>query len=335
LELAAYGVASVVGFRNGYRGLVGDGDAIELTPASVEGINEDGGTVLGTSRGGQDPTEMADCLRRRGIEVLFVLGGDGTLRGALAIAKVAEARGQRLAVVGVPKTIDNDIPFLDQSFGFHTAFSKAAETIRAARVEARSSPPGVGLVKLMGRHSGFITCYAALARNDADFVLIPEVPFSLEGPDGLLALVRHRVEQRGHAVVVVAEGVGQDLLDVGGAADASGNKKLGDIGTLLRQGIANEFEAHGSGVNMRYFDPSYSIRSVPADPYDSVYCTRLSVAAVHAAMAGRTGVVVGRWRRRFVHLPIELAVSERNQVDRYGDLWMAVLESTRQPASLA
>ena len=196
-------------------GYLGDGDAIELTPASVEGINEDGGTVLGTSRGGQDPTEMADCLQRRGIEVLFVLGGDGTLRGALAIAKVAEARGQRLAVVGVPKTIDNDIPFLDQSFGFHTAFSKAAETIRAARVEARSSPPGVGLVKLMGRHSGFITCYAALARSGADVVLIPEVPFALDGDNGLLAHLRRRPDRgKGHRRVCRARNDDGAINDV-------------------------------------------------------------------------------------------------------------------------
>ena len=113
-------------------------------------------------------------------------------------------------MIGIPKTIDNDIPFIGQSFGFVTAFSAAAKSINAAMVEARSAIGGVGLVKLMGRHSGFIACYAALANHEADFVLIPEVPFGLDGPDGFLDALHQRVKDRGSAVVVVAEGAGQD-----------------------------------------------------------------------------------------------------------------------------
>jgi 6-phosphofructokinase 1 len=333
-----YGVRRIVGFRNGYQGFIASYryDVVDLTPESVRDINVDGGTVLGTSRGPQDPHEVVDCLDRLGINILFVVGGDGTMRGAMQIASVIGEQGARIAVVGVPKTIDNDIPYLDQSFGFQTAFARATESIRAVTVEAKATPHGVGLVKLMGRHSGFIACYAALARNDADVVLIPEVAFQLEGEGGLLHHVQRRVRDRGYAVVVVAEGAGQELLGGEQAPsdvprDASGNAGLRDIGALLRRRFAEHFAAAGIEACIRFIDPSYAIRSVPANPYDSVYCVRLAQAAVHAAMSGRSEMVVGRWRRRFVHIPMAMAVSKRNQVDPHGDLWMSVLEATGQP----
>jgi 6-phosphofructokinase 1 len=331
-----YGVKRVVGFRNGYQGFISryGYDVVDLTPQYVRDIATDGGTVLGTSRGPQDVDEIVDCLERMHLNILFVIGGDGSMRGAMAIDRTIRERGLKMAVVGVPKTIDNDIPYIDQSFGFQTAFSRASDSIRAVTVEAKSTANGIGLVKLMGRHSGFIACYASLARSDADVVLIPEVPFAL---DGLLAHLRERVAQRGHAVVVVAEGAGQELLEqaqaegTNTATDASGNKRLGDIGRYLRAKIEDDFAAREIETSVRYIDPSYAIRSVPANPYDSVYTVRLSQAAVHAAMSGRTAMVVGRVRRRFVHIPMELAVSKRNQVDPNGDLWQAVLESTGQP----
>ncbi len=326
-----YGITDVTGFRNGYAGLVGAYEALPLTPELVADIHTHGGTILGTSRGDQDPDRMVATLTERGICVLFVVGGDGTLRGAQKIADAALARGVELAVVGVPKTIDNDIPFIDHSFGFQTAFSRATESIQAAHTEASSTPNGVGLVKLMGRHSGFIASYAALANHDVDFVLIPEVPFETEGPDGFLTHLRRRVQSRGHAVVVVAEGAGQTLLTPGDARDASGNVRLADIGRLLRDRIAHDFAAADVELNLRYVDPGYAIRSVPANPFDAVFCLRLAQAAVHAAMAGCTAMVVGRWHGRFVHVPIPLATGSRNQVDPNGDLWMAVLEATGQP----
>jgi 6-phosphofructokinase 1 len=328
-----YGVRDIVGLRNGYQGMVARlaKEPMVLTPDVVRPINEYGGTILGASRGEQDPDEMVDYLQSQGINMLFVIGGDGTMRGAQRISDTALARGLELSVVGVPKTIDNDLPFIDHSFGFQTAFSKATESIRAARVEASAAPGGVGLVKLMGRHSGFIAAYASLAKNDADYVLIPEVPFVLEGPGGLLDHVLARVRERGHAVIVVAEGAGQDLFPPTTATDASGNAALQDIGSELRRRLATHFAAAGEDLNLRYLDPSYVIRSVPADPYDSVYCIRLAHSAVHAAMAGRTGMVVGRWHGWFVHLPISLVTSRRNQVDPNGDLWMSVLEATGQP----
>ena len=332
LELTThYGVTDILGFRNGYRGLVKDDEPIALNPEVVRDIHKRGGTILGTSRGDQDAGEMVDTLVRYGVCVLFVIGGDGTLRGAQKIADAAADRDIVLSVVGVPKTIDNDIPYIDHSFGFLTAFARAAESIRAAHTEASSTPHGVGLVKLMGRHSGFIACYAALANHEVDFVLVPEVPFKLEGDNGLLCHLRRRVRDQGHAVVVVAEGAGQDLLQPNGSRDASGNLRLADIGQLLRDRIANNFDRAGAELSLRYVDPGYAIRSVPANAYDGVYCIRLAQAAVHAAMAGRTAMVVGRWHGRFVHLPISLATGSRNQVDPNGDLWMSVLEVTGQP----
>jgi 6-phosphofructokinase 1 len=237
-----------------------------------------------------------------------------------------------MAVVAIPKTIDNDIMFIDQSFGFQTSFTEATRSIRGAHVEAQASPNGVGLVKLMGRHSGFIACYASLAMSDTDFVLIPEVPFKLEGPGGFLKAVRERVQKQGHAVVVVAEGAGQELIP-GGAqgTDASGNSKLKDIGTFLKQQICDDFGKAGMECNLKYIDPSYAIRSVPANAFDSVYCIRLAHNAVHAAMSGRTEVVIGRWHGRFVHVPMSLAIRERYTVDPDGDLWTTVLEATGQP----
>ncbi len=333
-----YGVQRIYGFRNGYQGFIPryGHDVLDLTPAGVSAIDEDGGTILGTSRGSQDPHAIVDCLERMNINALFVIGGDGSIRGAMQIAAAVAERGQKIAVVGIPKTIDNDIPYIDQSFGFQTAFGEAAKSIRAAHVEAKASPNGVGLVKLMGRHSGFIACYAALAESDANYVLIPEVPFALDGPGGLLEHLLARIKRSGHAVIVAAEGAGQDLIpECEAGVDASGNKKLADVGLFLKSRIADHFAAAGAELNLKYIDPSYAIRSVESNPYDSVYCLRLAQNAVHAALAGRTETVIGRWHGRYVHIPMTLAVSHRNQVAPDGDLWLAVLEATGQPRVFA
>jgi 6-phosphofructokinase 1 len=324
-----YGARTILGFRNGYQGLTDGSEPIPLTPDSVVDIDKRGGTILGTSRGNQPAAAMVDTLAGRGVDMLFVIGGDGSLRGAQAISDEAMRRGLQIAVVGVPKTIDNDIPWIDHSFGFQTAFARAIESIRAAHTEASSTRNGIGLVKVMGRHSGFIACYASVASPDVDFVLIPEVPFDV---DALTAALRARVARRGHALVVVAEGAGQELFAANGQFDASGNARLNDIGVLLREQISAAFvdEPH----SLRYVDPGYAIRSVPANAYDAVYCARLAQAATHAAMAGFTALVVGRWHGRFVHVPIALATGSRNQVDPHGDLWIAVLELTGQPSQL-
>ena len=331
-----YQVSDVLGFRNGYAGLVPEHgyEPIPLTMDRVAKINMQGGTILGTSRGGRDPEVMVDRLVELGIDILFVIGGDGSMRGASRIAAVARDRGLALSVIGIPKTIDNDIPFIGQSFGFQTAFTVAAQSIAAAQVEAQSAINGVGLVQLMGRHAGFIACYAALANHHADFVLIPVVPFALHGESGFLAALERRVAERGSAVVVVAEGAGQDLMAGRAGTDASGNVKLGEIGRFLEAAVVEHYRAIGRELTLKYLKPSYSIRSVPAKSWDSVYCVRLAQAAAHAGMAGRTDMVVGRRHNRFVHVPIDTVVSHGNTVAPDGDLWLSVLESTAQPPEM-
>jgi 6-phosphofructokinase 1 len=340
LELThAYGVKEIFGFRYGFEGMVArHGHApVRLGPAQVGEIHQQGGTVLGTSRGSQEPGEMVDTIASLGIGVLFVIGGDGTLRGASKIVAELERRKLAVAVIGIPKTIDNDIHFIDRSFGFESAFAAAVEAIRSAHVEAVGARNGVGLVKLMGRHSGFITCHAALASTDANFVLIPEVPLRLDGERGFLHSLERRLAERAHAVIVVAEGAGQELCGETPSGygapqtDASGNVRLKDIGIVLRDRITRHFRERGVELTLKYIDPSYQIRSVPASPGDSVFCWNMARNAVHAAMAGNTEMLIGQWHGRFVHVPIPLATRFRKQVDVLDDLWLSVVEATGQP----
>jgi 6-phosphofructokinase 1 len=329
-----YGVRRVLGIRNGYAGLNPESS---LPPAViddrfVQNIHHLGGTVLGSSRGFQDPAMVADFMESRGIDILFCIGGDGTQRGAHAIQTEIGKRGLPKSVVGIPKTIDNDVPFVELSFGYVTALEVASEVLRGAHVEAVGAPNGIGLVKLMGREAGFIAAGAALASQDANFVLVPEVPFPLEGPGGLLDLLEQRMTNRNHALVVVAEGAGQHLLgheDL--PRDASGNVRFQDIGVFLRDRIKGHFTDRGMTVNMKYIDPSYTIRSVPANAWDRILTDRLARAAVHAAMAGKTDAMVGFWNQEIVFVPISTAVTERKQMSPESDLWNAVLATTGQP----
>jgi 6-phosphofructokinase 1 len=338
LELThGYGVRKIVGFRYGYEGLVRSSglEPVALTPEFVAEIHHDGGTVLGTSRGDQDPVEMVDRLVELGIGVLFIIGGDGTCRGGIGLVNEIARRGLPIGVVAVPKTIDNDIHFIDKSFGFETAFGAGVEVIHSAHVEASGVRNGIGVVKLMGRHSGFIACHASIASTDVDAVLIPEVPVRLEGENGLFAFLEKRLAADSHALIVVAEGAGQELCAEGSGAltDRSGNVKLRDIGVVLRDRILEHFREKRSEITLRYVDPSYYIRSVPARATDSFYCWNMARHAVHAAMAGNTEMLIGRWHGRFVHVPLPLATRYRKQVDTTSDLWASVVESTGQPLS--
>ena len=328
-----YGVKTVFGFRYGYEGLTSRNghSPLELTPQLVRDIHHDGGTILGSSRGPQDVTEMVDTLERMSIGILFTVGGDGTLRGAAAISEEIARRNLKIAVIGIPKTIDNDISFVQTSFGFETAVSEATKVIYAANSEAEGAWNGIGLVKLMGRESGFIACFATLATSVVNYCLIPEVSFSL---DTFLEHLRLRLERRRHAVIVVGEGAGQDLMQSTGKKDASGNVRLGDIGLFLKEKITEHFKNLQMEVTLKYLDPSYAIRSMPANPHDSVFCLLLGYNAVHAGMAGRTNMVVGFWNHRFTHVPIRLAVSERKHVDPRGTLWSNVVSATGQPVEM-
>jgi 6-phosphofructokinase 1 len=328
-----YGVHKVLGFRFGYEGLVAryGHTPLELTPDEVARINEMGGTILGSSRGPQDPGEMVSYLEELKIGILFAIGGDGTLRGAQKIGEEAIRRGLPLSVIGIPKTIDNDISFVQTTFGFETAVTEARRATYAANTEAEAARKSIGLVKLMGRDSGFIAAYSVLVDSNVNFCLVPEVPFDL---DRFLEALRERIERRDHAVVVVAEGAGQGLMEKTAEHDASGNIKYGDIGIFLRDNIRNYFKQSGIEINLKYIDPSYTIRSMPANPHDSAFCLLLGHSAVHAGMTGRTNMVVSFWNHQFTHVPISLAVSQRKKIDPEGMLWSSVLASTGQPKDI-
>jgi len=332
-----YGISRILGIRYGYEGLISgyNHPVIELTAPMVSEIHLQGGTYLGTSRGNQDVGKMVDTIEILNLNVLFCIGGDGTLRGAHAIHEEIQKRKLKIAVAGIPKTIDNDIDMIQKSFGFETAFSIANDIIRNAHNEAHAAYNGVAVVKLMGRDSGFIAATAALAIQEVNFVLIPEISFDLYGENGFLNILRKRLEERHHAVVVVAEGAGQDLFESKNEEkDASGNLKHRDIGVFLKEKIKSEFSALGFPYSIKYIDPSYIIRSAPANANDSKFCNLLAQNAVHAALAGKTDFVMGFWNNHFTLLPIPMAVAKRKKIDVQGELWWNVLEATGQPVSM-
>lgn len=331
-----YRVPKILGFRYGYAGipLSSPHAPLQLTPEVVSNIHAWGGTLLGTSRGPQDVKTMVRALQQHGVSVLFTIGGDGTLSGAAALAEEIERQQLPISVIGIPKTIDNDLMWVEKSFGFLSAVEEARRAVQAAHNEARSAVGGIGLVKLMGRYSGFIAAHATVANNDVNFCLIPEVPFALSGEKGLLQALERRLGARDHAVVVVAEGAGQDLLPKTTETDASGNRKLQDIGSFLKREIENHFKTRNRPITIKYIDPSYLLRGLPANAADAEMCLQLAQNAVHAGLSGRTGMLVGYWNQRFTHVPLALAVAGRKQLSEHDTLWQAVLTSTGQPHRL-
>ncbi|MDZ4165213.1 MAG: ATP-dependent 6-phosphofructokinase [Smithellaceae bacterium] len=333
-----YGVKNIIGIRYGFQGLIPSfgHPILELNPESVNDIHTKGGSILSSSRGRQDVMEIVKALKRMNVDIFFCIGGDGTMRAARMITEELTHRGLNISVIGIPKTIDNDLNLVPKTFGFDTAISEAVKAIQSAHVEAEGAPMGIGLVKIMGRQSGQIAASAALAQRDVNYVLIPEVPFDLEGERGLLASLEMRLRERGHCVILVAEGAGQDLLrnnNRQNETDASGNPKLLDVGIHLKGEIEGHFRKLGKEINLKYIDPSYMIRSVPANASDSIYCGALGQYAAHAGMAGKTGMLVAFMRDEYIHLPFRL-ISSGTQLDPTGNIWMRVLESTGQPMTL-
>lgn len=328
-----YGVRNIYGIRYGLQGFIPQfgHDVIDLSPDAVVNIHERGGSVLGSSRGPQDIAEIVDCLERMNVGILFMIGGDGTLMAATRIADNIRQRNLKISVVGVPKTIDNDIYLVSRSFGFETAVDVATRAIMSAHNEAAGYPNGIGLLKLMGRYSGFIAATATLAHQDVNFVLIPEVDFDLDGPNGLLDAIEKRLADRGHAVIVAAEGAGQRFFDDEKTErDASGNIKLKDIGLYLKDAIVSYFDAKNTGITIKYIDPSYMIRSLPANANDRVFCNFLGRNAVHAGMTGKTNLLIGHWNNVFVHVPMQTVAGKRKQINPKGTLWRSALEATGQ-----
>lgn len=329
-----YGVNRIIGIKYGYQGFIPKykHDIVELKPDLIEDIHMHGGSFLGSSRGHQDVSEIVDALERMDINILFTIGGDGTLRGAQAITDEINKRGRKIAVCGIPKTIDNDINLIEKSFGFETAFTIAHDILIGAHNEAKGAYNGIALVKLMGRDSGFIAANAALAVQEVNLVIIPEMSFELYGPNGFFNYLKKRIERKHHVLIVVAEGAGQDLFeDKSVESDLSGNVKFKDIGLFLKQKIKEEFDTKKIPYVLRYIDPSYIIRSAPANANDSLFCNLLAQNAVHAAMAGRTGFVTGYWNSQFTILPIPVTVKKRKRISMEGELWSNVLETTGQP----
>lgn len=329
-----YGVKRIKGFRFGFKGFFADSgyETIDLSPKVVDDIHKNGGSFLGTSRGGGNRvSDIVDAIESLSINMLFIIGGDGTQRGALDIANELDRRGLKVAVVGIPKTVDNDLEFIDRSFGFETAVENACKSVSAIHMEASSQVNGIGVVKFMGRESGFIATAAALASHETNFCLIPEVPFDMDGPNGFLTHLEQRLARRGHAVIVVAEGAGQEHMQATSEKDASGNKKLSDIGVFLCDKIKEYFANKNIHINLKYIDPSYQVRSSVTTANDSIYCERLGNNAVHAAMAGKTKCVVGLVHDKYVIIPTSMVTRKRNKVDPEGALWRDALDATGQP----
>jgi 6-phosphofructokinase 1 len=328
-----YKVKHIYGMRYGLQGFIPEygHELMELTPESVVQIHEMGGSILGSSRGPQNIEAIVDCLERLNIGVLFMIGGDGTLKAATTIVEEIKKRNDKISVIGIPKTIDNDIFMVSRSFGFDSAVDIATEAIKGAHKEAEGYPNGIGLIKLMGRYSGFIASTAALAQQDVNFVLIPEIHFDLEGENGLLTKLEKRLHARKHAVILVAEGAGQIFFEQAEKAyDASGNVKLFDIGLFLKEKISAFFQSKNTEISLKYIDPSYMVRSLPANANDHVYCGFLGRDAVHAGIAGKTNMIMGHWNNFFVHVPMPMAAGKRKRVNPNGKLWQTVLEATGQ-----
>lgn len=325
-----YGVNDIFGIRYGYRGLnpVHNLTPVRLTPDVVDDIHDKGGSILGSSRGSEDVPLLVDSLKQLGVNLLFCIGGDGTSRCAHEIALEVAKRKIPISVVAIPKTIDNDICFIDRTFGFSTAVRTAGEFVSGAHNEAQGAYNGLALIKVMGRDSGFIAAYTTLANPYINYCLIPEEPFSLDGSDGTKALLPNLVERmnkKHHAVIIVAEGAGQNLFASSARKkDASGNVLHEDIGILLKDEIKRYFKEQNIELNLKYFDLGYTIRSVRAEGEDAVFCATLAQSAAHAAMAGKTDVMVGHWAGEFTHVPIALATRQRKKVDLHTPLWNCV-----------
>jgi len=329
-----YGVKDIVGFRYGFRGInPAHGLApIPLTYELVRTIHNEGGSMLGVSRGAEDASVLVDRLIEMDVSILFCIGGDGTLKGAHAITEEVQRRGAKISVVCIPKTIDNDIPFVYKTFGFDTAVEVVRLAIDGAHVEATGALNGIGLVRVMGRDSGFIAAYGCLASVQVNYCLVPEVPFDLAGEGGLLDALVKRLERHGHAVIVVAEGAGQQFFaDRPRKVDASGNNVPHDIGIFLRDEITHYLEDKGLHFAMKYIDPSYMIRSVKANASDAIFCDNLARNAVHAGMAGKTDVVIGLWHGVYTHVPIPLTTRGRRRIHPESYLWRSVVAATGQP----
>ncbi|XP_043690279.1 ATP-dependent 6-phosphofructokinase 2-like [Telopea speciosissima] len=331
-----YGVRQIFGIMAGYRGFYSM-EPVLLDPKLVNGLHLKGGTVLETSRGGFDLHKIVNSIESRGYNQVYIIGGDGTMRGAVAIFDEIRRRKLNVAVAGIPKTVDNDVGIIDRSFGFETAVETAQQAIQAAHVEAESAVNGIGLVKLMGRSAGHIAINATLSSRDVDCCLLPETDFYLDGKGGLFEFLGQKLKENGHAVLVVAEGAGQDLIPRTAAQkeekDESGNPVFLDVGVWLKSELKRWWDRDHAGelVTVKYIDPTYMIRAVPANATDNLYCTLLAHSAIHGVMAGYTGFVAGPINGVYAYIPVVEVAKAKNLVDLKDHKWAWVRSVTNQP----
>ncbi|OMO64670.1 hypothetical protein COLO4_31954 [Corchorus olitorius] len=333
-----YGVRQIYGIQAGYRGFYSHHPGpLHLNPNLVHNWHKRGGTALETSRGGFDLARIVDAIQHHGFDQVYIIGGDGTMRGAVKIFEETRRRKLRVGIAGIPKTVDNDVGIIDRSFGFQTAVEMAQQAIHAAHVEAESAVNGIGLVKLMGRSTGHIALHATLSSRDVDCCLIPETEFYLQGRGGLLEFLEQRLKDKGHAVVVVAEGAGQNLIPRSDAQkqqrDESGNLVFLDVGAWLKSELQQWWARdHPQELfTVKYIDPTYMIRAVPANATDNLYCTLLAHSAIHGVMAGYTGFVSGPINGNYAYIPLTDVAQAKNQVNTNDHKWAWVRSVTNQP----
>ncbi|WJZ96001.1 hypothetical protein VitviT2T_014730 [Vitis vinifera] len=331
-----YGVRQIYGIIAGYRGFYSF-EPMALNPKLVEDWHKRGGSVLETSRGGFDLEKIVNSIKDHEFDQVYVIGGDGTMRGAVTIFDEICRQKLNVSIAGIPKTVDNDISIIDRSFGFQTAVEMAQQAISAAHVEAESAVNGIGLVKLMGRSTGHIALHATLSSRDVDCCLIPENEFYLEGKGGLFEFLEQRLKQNGHAVLVVAEGAGQDMIPRSDAqkkeTDESGNPVFLDIGRWLKSELKSWWDRDHPGelVTIKYIDPMYMVRAVPANATDNLYCTLLAHSAIHGVMAGYTGFVSGPINGNYAYIPIAEVANAKNPVNTMDHKWAWVRSVNNQP----
>jgi 6-phosphofructokinase 1 len=331
-----YGVRKIFGIKYGYEGFQESNEWIELSPSVVREIHYQGGTILGTSRGGFNGEKITETLQNKNINMVFAIGGDGTHRGINDLYKIFQKKKLKIAIAGIPKTIDNDIPLIDRSFGFESAVEQAVKVISSANTEAKSMKRGIGLVKLFGRECGFIALQASLASRDVNICLIPESSFYLYGKKGLLKFIFDRLELKNHCLIVVAEGAGLSIkekpLNNTGALDKSGNIVLPDVGTVLKNEILQYAKENSIEISMKYIDPTYIIRSCSSNSFDTNYCSKLAQNAVHSVFSGFTNFTSGFIDNKPVIIPVDyLLTLGKRAIDIESDMdYLSLLASTGQ-----
>lgn len=374
----------IIGYRDGFSGLL-SGSHIKLNRKKVRDFANKGGSLLGTSRyhplldlddPGKRDSAVRDIISNlKDIDILYVIGGDGSMRAAHMIwtraqRMHAEGEASKLSVVAIPKTMDNDILWVWQSFGFMSAVEKAKQFVLQLHTEA-SSNPRLGIMQLFGSDSGFVVTHAALASGVCDYVLIPEADFSMEV---LCEFIKKKLKSRykrgqdgksPFGMILMAEtaiprdGINSpgckyiDDPDVGLEKEekiaiekfiADGRRVQGQTQDALRRGgikiisrvVQKEIRQMKPGQYWEKFrvftnEPRHLIRAIDPSVQDVIFGQRMGTLAVDNAMAGYTDFMISQWLTEYVLVPLKLVVLGRKRVPQKGIFWKSVLANTGQP----